>query len=283
MKSLKQKIEKEIRRFDFISLLRILFKMGYTQDQISFRSYHNLGSQPSLLEEIEFRDGPHPQVVVYVNLGLMSVQTPLPSYFFHELDQGAIDPESFGDFLAFFDRRLLEDFVLAVYPEINPEVYPDWELAKKQYAGMLNLRSCSTLHWLFSHVFPELAVHVEKAVLGRKMETNDIVLGKSSLNGDSVFGKRTNAPVHGLRIALTCAEEQTGTGVPWPREVRNRMESMIFPLLKTVGIDMEVFLIISSQKSWAKLQPESFLGYDRIKGGNVQERRIPIYLGHIVE
>ncbi|MHC1724562.1 MAG: type VI secretion system baseplate subunit TssG [Syntrophobacteraceae bacterium] len=283
MVSLKERISREIYRFDIISLLFVLHTMGYPRDQIFFRSHYNLSSQPSLLEKIEFHDTPLPQVIIYVNLGLMSVQTPLPSYFFEKLDQGFLDTEAFADFLAFFDRRLLGKYILSIYPEVNPEVFPDWEMAKRQYAGMLNLRSCSTLHWLFNLVFPELGVQVEKAMLSRGLETNDIVLGRSFLDGSSVFGKRTSVPVQGQRVVLTSDDEVTGTGAPWPREIRERMESMIFPLLKSVGIDLEVFLIIRSQKSWARLHAESFLGYDRIKGGKVQQRRIPIYLGYLVE
>jgi hypothetical protein len=82
---------------------------------------------------------------------------------------------------------------------------------------------------------------------------------------------------------LTSEDERTGMGVPWPREIRGRMESMVFPLLKSVGIDLEVFLVIRSQTSWARLHAESFLGYDRIKGGAEQQRRVPIYRGHLVE
>jgi hypothetical protein len=257
--------------------------LGYYREQILFRSYYNLSSQSALLEEIEFRDTPTPHVIVYVNLGLLSVQTPLPSYFFKKLDQGSIDQESFADFLAFFDQHLLTGFILSVYPEINPDVFPDWQRAKRQFAGMLNLRSRTTLHWLFSLVFPELGVQVEKAVHSRRLQANDIVLGRSFLDGSSVFGGKTSAKVHGLRVALSSDDEYTSMRVPWPREIRERMEAMIFPLLKRVGIDIEVFLTISSQKSWAKLNAESFLGYDMIKGGRAQHRRVPIYLGYLVE
>lgn len=283
MVSLKERITREIYRFDIISLLFLLYRMGYPREQIFFRSYHSQSSQPTLLEKIEFHDDPQPQVVIYVNLGLMSAQSPLPSYFFQKLDQGYIDSEAFADFLAFFDRRLVGKFILSVYPEVNPEVFPNWSLAKRQYAGMLNLRSSTTLHWLFGIVFPDLCVQVDKAVLNRTLETSDIVLGSTFLDGNSVFGKKTAIPVQGQRVNLTSASEQTSTGTPWPREIRERMESMIFPLLKSVGIDLEVFLIIRTEKSWAKLHSESFLGYDRIKGGKAQPRRIPIFRGYLVE
>ncbi len=283
MMALKGRISKQIHRFDFISLLRLLHTMGYRQDQIVFRSCQRLSSQPCLLESIKFRDTPEPKVIVTVNLGLLSAQTPLPTYFLKQMDQGFIDPDSFADFLSFFDRHLLQRFILSLYPEINPELFPDWTLARRQFAGMLNLRSCTILHWLFSVVFPELAVSVEKAVLSRSLETKDIVLGRSCLDGRSVFGKRAHQPVHGLRVVLTSEDERTGMGVPWPREIRGRMEAIVFPLLKSVGIDLEVFLVIRSQTSWARLHAESFLGYDRIKGGARQQRRVPIYRGHLVE
>ena len=283
MNSLEAKISKEIHRFDLISLLYLLFKLGYSQEQIFFVSHYDLSSQPSLLRQIEFHDQPQRQVTVFINLGLMSVQTPLPSYFFRQLDQGVIDSDTFSEFVAFFDQLLLREFVFAVYPEINQKIFPDWELAKRHFIAHMNLRSCSTLHWLFSVVFPELGVQVEKALFSRSMETRDIILGRSHLDGNSVFGKRTSTPVQGLRVQLISDDEKTSLGVPWPREIRDRMEAMIFPLLKSVGIDIEIFLIIRLQTSWAKLDTESFLGYDRIKGGSEQQRRIPIYLGYLVE
>ena len=283
MTSLKRKISDEIHRFDFISIILLLQMMGYHQDQIFFRSDYSLCSQPSLLADIEFRDVPAAQVIIHVNLGLLSVQSTIPSYFFKKLDQGVIDSEAFTDFLAFFDQHLLRKYVLSLYPEINPEVFPDWKLAKSQFAGMLKLRSCSTLHWLFSLIFPELGVRAEKALLSRKLEGDGVVLGKASLDGSCVFSKRAGAPVHGLRVTLTSDEERTNMDVPWPREISERMESMIFPLLRRVGIDLEVFLIIRSRTSWARLHPESYLGYDMLKGGKVQLRRVPVYSGCLVE
>ena len=104
MRLLKNRTSKEIHRFDFVSLLRLLHTMGYRADQVFFRSTHNLSSQPSLLEAIEFRDGPSPRVIVSVNLGLLSAQTPLPSYFFKRVDQGFVDIDALVDFMAFFDQ-----------------------------------------------------------------------------------------------------------------------------------------------------------------------------------
>lgn len=283
MNSLEAKISREIHRFDLISLIFLLYKLGYSQDQIFFVSHYDISSQPSLMRKIQFHESPQRQVTVFVNVGLMSVQTPVPSYFFRQLDRGLVDADTFGEFVAFFDQLLLREFVLAIYPEINPKLFQDWELAKRHFVGNLNLRSCSTLHWLFGVVFPELEVQVEKALLGRSMETRDIVLGLSRLDGNCVFGKRTSTPVQGLRVALIADDEKTSLEVPWPREIHDRMEAMIFPLLKSVGMDLEVFLIIRLQTSWARLDVESFLGYDRIKGGSEQQRRIPIYLGYLVE
>lgn len=283
MLMLEQKIAREVQRFDFISLIHLLYTMGYSPEQILLVSHHQNCSQSALIQDIEFRHTPVPRVTISLNMGLLSAQSPLPSYFMKKIDEGFIDSDRFIKFLQFFDHLLLRRYALSIYPEANHEIYPSWEKAKRQYTLMLNLRACSTLHWLFDLVFPELTVQVEKAMLRRTLTTQNIVLGRSRLDGSAFFGRKAAVPVHGRRVSLTTQEEQTSQGIPWPREVKQRMEAMIFPLLKAVGIDLEVILVIKSRRNWAKLQSESYLGYEMIKGAGAQPLRVPIFLGHLVE
>ena len=46
-------------------------------------------------------------------------------------------------------------------------------------------------------------------------------------------------------------------------------------------MDLEIVLIILTQKTWAKLQPDSYLGYDKIQGGEESYRRIRIFSGRL--
>jgi hypothetical protein len=75
----------------------------------------------------------------------------------------------------------------------------------------------------------------------------------------------------------------TDTRVPWPKEIKNRLEDLIFPILQPTGIDLEISLILKSQKRWVRLHAETYLGYDRIRSVEDTYRRIRIFRGHIGE
>jgi len=283
MDTLKAKIAKKIHEFDPVSLLHLLESLGYRLEEILFKSYASISSQPSLIQGIEFQQEPIRQVIISVNLGLLSAQSTLPSYFLKNMDRGLIDNLTFIDFISYFDHVLILNYLGNLYPEINTKLFADWELTKRRYLLMLDFKSCSTLHWLFQLVFPELVIKVEKAMVPRVIQTTSIRLGETTLGNDAVFGSAKKASVYGLRITLLSEGESTDSGDPWPREIRNRLDCEIFPLLRSIGIDLEIALVIRSQKSWIKLHAESYLGYDKIQGGQVSYRRIRIFQGELRE
>jgi hypothetical protein len=279
MKELEASISKNIHLFDIASLLQLLRHMGYHPEEIQFRSHDGITSQPGLIHDISFKKDPARHVVIRMNLGLVSAQSPLPSYMRRKMDAEIGDIQSVIDFFGFFDHILILNYLTGIYPEMNKALYPDWESRRRRYLLMLDLRSCSTLHWLFQLVFPELGLHVEKTLLERTMSTTPIVLGRTVLGNDAMFGKITSIPVSGRRVTLYSEGEFTNREEPWPREVKKRLEEQIFPILQAVGIDIEIFLVIQSQRSWVKLHSESYLGYDRIQGARKQCRRIGIFRG----
>jgi hypothetical protein len=57
----------------------------------------------------------------------------------------------------------------------------------------------------------------------------------------------------------------------------------VFPILQPVGIDLEILLVLKSQKRWVRLHAETYLGYDRIQSGEETYRRVRVYRGHIGE
>jgi len=75
----------------------------------------------------------------------------------------------------------------------------------------------------------------------------------------------------------------TDTQVPWPREIKNRLINLVFPVLQPMGIDLEILLVLKSQKRWVRLHAETYLGYDRIQSGEESYRRVRIFRGHIGE
>ncbi len=283
MKARESLVAGNLHRFDIISLLGFLWFIGYRPDEIRFRSNDSITSQGGLIHGIAFESEPSRCVTITLNLGLASAQSPLPTYMRKKMDSEIEDVQAFLDFLGFFDHKLIHDYLSAIYPETNTALYPDWESSRRRYLFMLDLKSRSVLHWLFQTVFPELGLNVEKAVLNRSMRAIPIVLGKTALGGDALFGGMADTPVHGRRVTLYAESELTNRAEPWPREIKRRLEEQIFPLLRPVGMDIDIFLVIQSQNSWARLHSESFLGYDRLRGGKRQHRRLRIFQGHLSE
>lgn len=276
-----RKIAKKIYDFDLISLLQLLQFIGYFPEEVHFRSHLSTSSQPSLIHGIEFQSEPARSVLITLNLGLLSAQSPLPSYFLKKLDAGYINTSSFVDFIGYFDHSLIKNYLLNIYPEMNKWLFPDYELTKRRFLELLDLKSCTTLHWLFELVFPELGVSVEKAALGRQLRSAPIRLGKTILGTDAIFGEKASVPVYGRRITLFSEFETTDPGQPWPKEIKQRLDDLVFPILRSVGMDLEVILVIRTQKTWAKLDSESYLGYDKIRGGKEHYRRITIFTGKL--
>jgi len=278
-----ESLRRAIHRFDIYSLLALLQHLGFRREQILFRSHPTNCSQSCLVQDIEIRRGTSPRVIVTVNLGLLGAQSPLPSYFMKRLEKGNLDTRLFLEFMGYFDHRIISDYVASIYPEADHALFPDWEKAKRDYLLMLNLRSCATLQWLLRLAVPELGVRVEKAQMRHTPSCRQIVLGKAALGGEAVFGRLASVRVDGLRLTFFSDEECTGSGKPWPHEVRDRLSRLVFPALRAVGVDVEIFVIIRSSKSWVRLQRKSHLGFDMIQGGNTAYRRLPVYAGRLID
>ncbi|SMF94701.1 hypothetical protein SAMN02949497_2033 [Methylomagnum ishizawai] len=275
-------IARKIRRFDPVCLVRSLMHLGYAFEDIWFRSHYGTCSQDSLVEAIEFRHEPR-RAIVTLNLGLLGGQSILPSYMFKQVHSDQIEAQRFTEFLWFFDDRLLRRYLLAIYPEMDTGLYQDWEARKRGGVFSLRLESVATLHWLAQQVFPELQVRVEKAALTRDIELDPPVLGKTQLGYQAVFGKRVKLPVPGHKITLIAEEDEFASGQPWPQEIERRLDALIFPLLRVVGVDLEVWLVIRAQRGWLRLEQQSYLGYEGMLGGKPGFRRIRIFAGHLFD
>jgi len=279
------KIEAEISRrkcdFDIISLLRLLFFIGYQPEEIIFESYNSLCSQAGLIKKIKFRREPVKNVIITLNMGLLSAQGTLPNYFQKSIDRGMMDVKSFYDFIGYFDHSMMYNFFKYVYPELDLNRLINFEHMKSNYLQMLDLKSCTTLDWMFRLIFPELEVCVDKGLFPRKISMKSLKLGHTILGGNAVFGDKTSIMVAGRKITLLCDEELTQISDPWPKEIKKRLKQYIFPILRAIGIDLEIILVIKSQKQWVKLHHGSYLGYDKIQGGSDRYKRIGIFKGYI--
>jgi len=278
----RQKIVRGVRAFDLAALLRLLRHYGFQPYEIIFKSHMSDCSQRTLIEGIEFQQAPR-RVTITLNMGLLSAQTTLPSYFQKTVARKDIDAQNFADFIGFFDHFLIVNYVYSLYPEKNSRYFSNWEQTKRDYLELMDLKSCSTLFWIFQLVFPELTITVQKIIADRELTAAPLVIGKTVLGSDSVFGRKTTVPVYGRRVTLFSDQEATAAGMPWPKEIRRRLEQRVFPVLRPVELDLEIIHVIKTQKRWMKLHSESYLGYDKIKGGEAQFRRIRIYHGRLRE
>lgn len=283
MNNLERKISKRVHEFDIISLLRLLMSIGYGPDEVRFKGHNSICSQSGLIHSISFYQAPVKEAVLTLNLGLLSAQSPLPSYFRKRMEGSLAGGRRFEEFIGYFDHLLIRDYIYNLYPEINRFYFPSYELTQRRFLEMLDLKSLATLHWLFQAVFPEIELKVEKALISREMETLPIRLGKNALGSDAVFGSKARAPISGRRITLFSEEDITDTQVPWPAEIKDRLIGLVFPILRPTGIDLEINLVLKSQKRWAKLHSGTYLGYDRIHDKGESYRRIRIFKGHIDE
>jgi len=283
IESIAKKIVNKIHAFDLISLLRLLFYYGVQPEEILFKSHMSICSQSGLIQSIEFQNRPERRVTITVNMGLLSSQTALPSYFQKNIAARDIDNQVFADFIGYFDHFLIHNYIFNLYPESNLKYFSNWEHTKRDYLKLMDLKSCSTLFWIFQLTFPELKIQVEKITVNRDVKAAALIMGKTILGSDSVFGRRTTVPVYGRHATLFSDKETTATGTPWPKEIQDRLENRVFPVLRSAEIDIEITLVIKTQKRWMKLHTESYLGYDKMKGGEAQYRRIRIYRGLLRE
>ncbi len=282
MHLLEARIVKNIGRFDPINLLTLLDYMGYGMEDILFFSHFSMCSQSRLIQSIEFRYFPK-KVLISLNLGLLGGQSLLPNYFFKQVDDNVIDDQRFSDFFGYFDDRLLRRYLLAIYPEHDQAIEPNWEVRKKASLQTLKLNSIASLHWLSQLVFPELQIRAEKVTLQRHMDLGAPILGKTQLGYQAVLGKIKKIPVPGVRITLISDEDSFIHNQPWPDEVERRLQKLMLPILQGIDLDLEIWLMIRSQSTNLSLKTNSYLGYENIVGDADQVRQIRIFSGRLYD
>jgi predicted component of type VI protein secretion system len=282
MSLLETRIVENSWRFDPINLLILLAHMGYGMEDILFCSHFSNCSQSRLIESVEFRGSPK-KVLIKLNLGLLGGQSALPNYFFKQVDDNTIDDQRFSEFFGYFDDRLLRRYLLAIYPEYDETIYPNWEFRKKAALQTLKLNSVTSLHWLSQLVFPELQIRVEKVTLQRNMDLGAPILGKALLGYQTVLGKIKKVPVAGLRITLISDEGEFTNKLPWAEEIERRLKKLMLPVLQGIDLDLEIWLMIRSQTSWLSLKANSYLGYENIVGDADKMRQIRVFSGRLYD
>lgn len=274
---IQNKIKQHVKRFDLCSLLKLLQEVGYKEEDIYFQSHSDLSSRAGLCEDIFFSEN-QPRVTLILNIGLLSANSPLPSYFRKKMDAGTIDPVLFTRYLSYFDHHLIKNLLAMSMPETNGIFFRDWTETQGHYLTLLDLNSTSTLWHLFQICFPELIVKAEKSPRLFQEKSSSNTLGKTRLGVDTFLGKKIEQAIPSFKFTLTGEHTLTDQLVPWPLEVKHRLKNVIFPLLSRTSIHFRVILCIKKNGEIARLSPHSHMGYCRM-GENKHPLKLLLFSG----
>jgi hypothetical protein len=263
-----ERIRREARRFDLKPLLDLLLARGYRWEELLFQSTTELPGS-SIVLGIDFQESPR-TVIITVSMGLLGDGSLLPSYFLQVVEKSD-DPEKFFDFIRFFDHKLIENFVRALYPEDDTEVYSDFPEVERAFLKMLGLGSVSTLSWLGRLFFPELRTHVSRRAFTSTTASHAFKTGTSQLDGTGILGKSYDSDAAGFVLDVFADEETDSRGRGWAAIVDKRFRESLLPLLEPFHIPLIVRLKVLYHASWVKLEAPAarergYLGYERIRG-----------------
>jgi hypothetical protein len=277
------KVSERARRFGLKALLDLLAARGYARESILFQGNPE-GSATSLVHAVEFpaaRGGP--RVLITVNLGLLGDNSLLPSYFLREIEYSR-DPERFYDFIRFFDHRLIENHVRAVWPEDDTRVYGDYAFMQRALLQFAGFSSVSSLHWFVQLLFPELRVRVSRGAFAAATSSHAFRTGQSRLDGSSVIGRLYESEAQGFLVELVTEEEIDDRGRSWANVLRDRIAQRVMPVLGPFRIPLAIVLRVLSHASWARLEAdhgssEGYLGYDRIRADSESGHSVVLFRG----
>lgn len=284
--ALEERIARQAKRFDLKPLLDLLLSRGYSREELLFESTHE-GSASSIIESVQFKKNPR-HVLITLNVGLLGDNTLLPSYFFQVMEKSA-DPDRFFDFIRFFDHRLIENYLRAIYPEEDPAAYRDWPQIQRSFFKMLGLGSVSTLSWLTKLCFPDLRTSVTRRSFSSATASHAFRTGQSSLDGTGIIGRVYESDAAGFVVDLFAEEEIDAYGRPWPNVVRARLNDRVLPLLNPHRIPLLVRLRVLFHASWVRVDfpvhderrrnEHGYLGFERLRGHAEEGHTLVIYRG----
>lgn len=277
------RLAREARRFDLGRLLEVLREHGYEREDILFEGAREGSTSPSIVEAVRFLDPPARGAVITLNLGLFSDGTLLPSYFLEAIEASP-DPDRFHDFIRFFEHRLCEGYVRAVYPEREGGPFGDYDRALRAYFRMLGPGSTSTLQWLWQLYFPELRVRVTRRAFASETASHAFRTGESRLDGTGIIGRIYPWEAAGFVVDILVEEEVDERGRPWPGLVRARVSAQLLPLLAPFRIPLLVRLVVLNHASWAKVEApggdaQGYLGYERLRDKAASPHTMIVYRG----
>jgi hypothetical protein len=277
--ALEQRIRERIRSFDIPALLDVLATSDYRDAEIEYRGHRTTVHQSHLVHDIQFLREPRKRVIITVNMGLLSAHSPLPSFMMRTLDQ--LEHDRLERLIGFFDHRLLQECFGGLFPERDSSLLPGWPEAAKDRLRLLRPTCASTLHWLFSKIFPEAEISVRRQVRKQRVAAREMRLGASALGEGDSMGGFASLSTGGLAVQIHCAEPFSASGVPWAVEARRRLERELMPLFAESVMMLSVTLVLHEPDGILRFERGSHLGYDSLvqKGPLAEAQEVLLFSG----
>ena len=261
---LRKRLLSKASSFDLLALLKALRLLGYEPDDIFFENAVDEAVTRTLVRFVRFEDRPIHRVVVGVNMGMMGPNGPLPSYF-QQFAENLSDREPFDLMIGFFDHLSLKNLFASLYPDFYSRYYDSWEGMRKSYLGICGMTSVDRVHWVVSQYIPELPVHVSRARFRKTSDHHVARTGVTRLDGTGIVGRGYQAESHGFQVRLHAELEKDSRGFSWAKIVTDRYEQHLKPLFDVYNVEVTLSLWIENHESWATLNRQGFLGFERIQ------------------
>jgi hypothetical protein len=276
----KKRLAEKVWDFDVYALVDVLVYYGLDLGVVRLKGHVGFESQPRLIKEISFGGDGNISIVFY--FGLAGANSPLPTYFFDMVDKGIINELHFIELIGFLDEVMLRVWLNALYPEKFRLQIGVGVTHSRWLQAMGSLCSLSSLLWIFQLALPELQIRAERNQVKAALSSSPAIVGRSKIGLQMVLGDSYPIMLYCNKITYIADDELFSAGIPWHIEIKKRLESMIFPVLKAFEMFFEVWLVIRESKAWLTLDSGSgFIGYERLKGRENENKTILIHKGII--
>ena len=262
-------ISERIKDFEPTALIDLLLALGYPLEMLEFRSFASLTPRPTVFEKIHFPERygdleDELRVTIFVNLGLLSCRSPLPSYLMG-LARRSENADPVIALLDTLDRSLLHERLRCGRAE---RTLRGWPKTERDFLRSANLNSPLGLQWLCEQVFPELGVLARRTDNEREVSTIGARLDGVSKLGECSFGSRARIGVQELELILICEDSRYDATRPWILVGAERLRDYVLPLLDEVCVTLTVSFVLLDRGTRAQLgsPPPSYIGYDLMLG-----------------
>ena len=272
---LRNELQQRASEMDLPALMSTFRYLGIPEHHITFASFPSEGGNGPLIREIHFHSVTG-AATVYLSLGLLAAQTPLPSYFRAVMDDPHTRDEMLTQFIQFFDQPILRDVIMAEEPERDLRILENHSIPIHSLLHTIGLNSVCAINWLFRLVFPELGVETRRSQVRHYVVVQQPILGLSNLGDNIAFGGVAGDDASGYEVTLIAEDALSPVGTPWGEEILRRVDDTVGPLLAEADILCSVALLVERQAEALSLGSESHLGYHGLGMAGQSWQRVPL-------